>query len=79
MYANYEGLLKAILNRHSIYNETLDYINQLEAEGKAFVIRPLEKLTVDRMEKNPQKLFSLYKEGYEEAKNYYDKLISWLN
>lgn len=39
-------------------------IEQLEDEGKVLVVRPLEKLEVDRLEDNIGKLTALYEEGY---------------
>jgi predicted patatin/cPLA2 family phospholipase len=30
--------------RHERYNETIEYIEQLEAQGKALVIRPMKRL-----------------------------------
>lgn len=53
--------------RYKRYNEVLDYIDRLEAEGKAFVIRPENKMEVGRTESNPEKLEALYNEGYELA------------
>ena len=55
-YANYPHLVSAILNRHEIYNQQLADINELEREGKAFVIRPESKLPVSRTERNKEKL-----------------------
>lgn len=77
-YKKYPNLVDAILNRYKMYNETLDYIDKLEKEGRVFVIRPSVDLEVDRLEKNPQKLEALYKLGYEDIRNNYDKLKNWL-
>ncbi|HBN44791.1 MAG TPA: patatin family protein, partial [Parabacteroides distasonis] len=45
--------------------EVLDYIDQLEAEGKAFVIRPQSPIKVGRTGSDTKKLEELYEEGYE--------------
>jgi predicted patatin/cPLA2 family phospholipase len=39
-YRKYPKLVEAILNRYKHYNDTLDYIDQLESKGEAIVIRP---------------------------------------
>ena len=55
----------AIRERYRRYNEVLDYIDQLEAEGKAFVIRPQSPIKVGRTGSDTKKLEELYEEGYE--------------
>ncbi len=77
-YSKYPKLVDKIFNRYKIYNNTLDYIEELENKYKAFVIRPSKPLKVDRLEKNPQKLKELYKMGYEDAKNLYFKMKEWI-
>lgn len=77
-YKKYPELIKAMINRYKNYNETLDYIEQLEQEGKALVIRPSRSLEVGRVERDPVKLKTLFDNGYEDAKNYYEKLISFI-
>lgn len=77
-YLNYPKLVDTIFNRYKIYNDTLDYIEELEKKDKAFVIRPSKPLKVDRLEKNPQKLKKLYEIGYGDAKNLYFKMKEWI-
>lgn len=43
-----------------IYNETLDYIEEQEKQGRVFVIRPEEKLQIGKVEKDPNKLREVY-------------------
>lgn len=77
-YKKYPELVKSILNRYKKYNETLDYIDELEKQGKAIVIRPSKELTVDRLERNPEKLEALYNNGFEDAKNCYESIMSFI-
>ncbi|PRR73252.1 patatin-like phospholipase family protein [Clostridium thermopalmarium] len=77
-YKNYPRLIDTMLNRYKVYNETLDYIEWLEKEEKVFVIRPSKDLKVDRLEKNPKKLEALYKLGYEDVHNIYEKMKKWM-
>lgn len=59
----YPGLLRAIENRHKVYNETTAYIRQREQAGTVFVIRPKEKLEIGRVEHDPAKLRAVYEAG----------------
>ncbi|GLB60960.1 patatin-like phospholipase family protein [Cytobacillus sp. NCCP-133] len=78
-YKEYSGLINAIENRYKIYNETLDYIEQLENEGKVFIIRPEQELQVGRVERSPIKLTQLYEQGYDDAFRLYDELGAWIS
>lgn len=40
MYRKYPKLIELLCNRHERYNETLEYIQKMEKEGKAFVVAP---------------------------------------
>ena len=64
-YRKYPKLQDAIANRNREYNRTMDLIEHLEEEGKITVIRPLQPIEVDRMEKDTAKLRQFYNEGYE--------------
>jgi predicted patatin/cPLA2 family phospholipase len=63
-YRKYPHLRKAIRQRNALYNEQIDMVERLEAEGKLTVIRPIKPITVDRMERDTDKLLDLYNEGY---------------
>ncbi|MBC8060203.1 MAG: patatin family protein [Clostridiaceae bacterium] len=79
IYKNYDCLIEAINNRYKVYNETLDYIEMLEANKQVFVIRPSELLNVGRLEKNKQKLEDLFNQGYSDAEKCCGELNEWLN
>lgn len=49
-YRKYPKLVEAMANRHTVYNDTIDYINSEEKTGKLLVIRPENPLPVSRME-----------------------------
>lgn len=66
-YLKYPLLQKALLKRNAVYNQTMELVERLEAEGKAIVIRPVNPVTVGRMEKDTAKLTALYQEGYDVA------------
>lgn len=78
-YKKYPKLVEAMGNRHNIYNETLEYIEKLEKEGRIFVIRPEEKLPIGRIEKNPDKLRQVYEIGRNVADNCLEDLIEYMS
>lgn len=77
-YPKYPNLIKAIENRYKMYNETIDYINQLEKEGKMYVMRPTLP-AVSRFEKSPEKLTEFYQHGYDDGKKEYSSLLKYIS
>ena len=64
VYHKYPALREAIRHRNALYNEQIELVEKLEAEGKLTVIRPTRPIVVDRMERSTEKLLDLYHEGY---------------
>lgn len=77
-YKEHQGLIEAMENRYKVYNETLDLLDKLEAEGKCFVIRPSVPLEVSRFEKNKEKLEAIYNQGYKDAEKIAQELVKFL-
>jgi len=77
-YRAYPRFVEACKNRHLVYNETLDYIEQCEQQGKLFVIRPEEELPVGRVEKDPDKLREAYNIGRQITENRLTEIIAYL-
>lgn len=67
-YSKYPKLREALSLRSVVYNAQLELVERMEDEGRITVIRPLQPVKVDRMEKNINKLTELYLEGYECAR-----------
>ena len=78
-YSRYRGLCEALASRHIGYNDTMDFIDQLEQRGEVFVIRPQLPLNVGRAERNKDKLYGAYDQGYSDAATCYVRLCSYLN
>ena len=66
-YRKYPQLLNAIITRDQQYNETLEYIRSREEAGELLVIRPAEKLPIERTEKDPAVLRQVYETGRQVA------------
>ncbi len=69
MYCKYPALRQAIQERNALYNRQMDMIETLEERGEITVIRPLQPIVVDRMERDTSKLLDLYNQGYNIAAN----------
>lgn len=77
-FKEYPNLQHALENRHIVYNETLDRIEQLEREGRIFVIRPSKPIACAMIEKDPNHLQEIYDIGRKDALHYLEDLKTYL-
>ena len=77
-FKEYPKLQKALENRYIVYNKTLDEIEQLEREGKVFVIRPSKPIACAMIEKDPDHLQEIYDIGRRDALHYLEDLKKYL-
>jgi len=77
-YKKYPKLVKKLENRYKEYNDTVDKIVELEKEGKLFVIRPSENITIKRLEKDVEKLQKVYDLGLKDGNNIIEDLKQYL-
>ncbi len=73
-YRKYPNLRKAMQRRVDKYNDSLSYIEELEASGDIVVIRPKKPIVVGRLESNTKKLEDFYQEGYDCASEAISKI-----
>lgn len=66
-FRKYPGLIHALKFRHQKYNETVDFVEALEKQGKATIIRPDGTLKLHRFEKDTAVLGALFDQGYRDA------------
>ena len=66
-YRQYPAVTEAMLNRHVNYNRTLEELEEMESEGKAYLVYP-EVMPVSNRETNYGKLSESYRLGYEQGK-----------
>ena len=67
-YSKFPSLCNALENRHNVYNKSIDKLCELEQNGKVFIIRPSEPITISRTERNPDRLKSVYELGRKDMK-----------
>lgn len=74
----YPAVVEAMARRHTVYNETLEYIKKLEKEGYALVIRPPQKLEVRHVEHNADRLQAAYDIGRQVALSRLEEIKEFL-
>jgi predicted patatin/cPLA2 family phospholipase len=77
-FAPLPRLLDALIEVPDRYNRMQEEMEQLEADGKIFVIRPDSHVTVRRTEKDKRKLQALYQVGRRLAEEHMKKLKTYL-
>ncbi len=75
-YKAYPAFVKAFATRFVRYNESVRYSEQLEAEGKAVIIRPKEPPKVGNFAQKPEQLRALYTQGYEDARAAFERVAA---
>lgn len=76
-YKSYPNLIRTIFRRSFEYNKLMNHIDQLEKQGKIFVIRPQVK-PVSRLERNKDSLNAFYEHGYRYMEERMDDLRAFL-
>ena len=62
---NYPNLIKALDQRHIMYNQQLEYVRQAELDKRCLVIRPDQKLPIGHISHNPNEMRHIYEMGRE--------------
>ncbi len=79
LYGKYPRFLEKMLNRHNMYNSSIEELCRREKENKAFVIRPSVKIDIKRTEKDPDRLQAVYDLGKRDAETQITRLYEYLN
>ena len=79
VYRKYPNLVERLINMGKDYEVVLKKIKDLETENKIFVIRPPKVLKIGRLEKNEDKIQSVYDIGLNTGKKEIDNLLKYLN
>ncbi len=77
VYRKYPKFIKLVEGRAKRYNDSIDKVEQLEKEGRVFLIRPTE-LTISNSESNVPKLRAYYQHGYDSVAARYEELLEFL-
>lgn len=78
LYKASPRMLEVALSANDRYNDTLDLLEQMEEEGKLFVIRPSKEIDISLLERNTESLGKLYREGVQDGENVLRDLSEYL-
>ena len=70
----YPHMLKAMDERHIMYNQELAYVAKAEEEGRCLVIRPDEKIPIGHISHNPDKMYHVYEIGRQVGERYIKRI-----
>lgn len=78
VYRRFPQFISALQNRHKMYNQELDLIDELQQQQKIFTIRPSKLLNISRMETDPEKIKAMYNLGRADTLNCLKDLKAFL-
>jgi len=67
-------MVKAMNERHIMYNNELDYIDKAEREGRCLVIRPQEKIPIGHISHDPNEMKYVYELGRQTGRDYIERI-----
>ena len=77
-YRRYPAFVRASERRHEVYNASLAYADQAQAEGRALVLCPSRRVPIGRVEKNPEVLEAQYRLGRADARAARERIEGFL-
>ena len=78
-FRKYPEFLEAFLHRNEEYNRTLEFCEQMEREGKIYLLAPSPEFSIRRTEKSLEKRMSFYNHGYMLMRKEFENLQEFLN
>ena len=78
LYKKYPNIAEDLKTRPERYNACIQELMEKEQSGEIFVIAPETTHGVGKTEANPEKLTTLYEEGYQQAKKQMEDLKRYL-
>ena len=67
-------MVKALDERHIMYNKQLEYVAQAEREGRCLVIRPEEKIPIGHISHDPEQMRRVYEMGRQTGERYIERI-----
>ena len=71
---NYPHMIKAMDERHLMYNRQLDYVAEAERLGRCLVIRPDAKIPIGHISHNPDEMRHVYESGRAVGERYIEQI-----
>ena len=70
----YPDMVKALDERHLMYNRQLEYVAQAEREGRCLVIRPDDSIPIGHISHNPEEMRHVYELGRQVGERYISQI-----
>ena len=70
----YPNMLRALDERHYMYNRQLAYVADAEREGRCLVVRPDERIPIGHISHNPAQMHHVYELGRQVGERYIDRI-----
>jgi predicted patatin/cPLA2 family phospholipase len=70
----YPKMVKAMNERHLMYNNELGYVAKAEEEGRCLVIRPDEKIPIGHISHDAEEMLRVYEMGRKVGERYINKI-----
>ncbi len=77
-YRKYPNLVNRLIDRHNMYNSSVEELKKLEEEDKVMVIRPSVPIEISRTERDPEKLQTVYELGLMDGDDALSRLYEYL-
>ena len=74
---HYPNMIKAMDQRHVMYNRQLEYVAQAEREGRCLVIRPEEKIPIGHISHDARQMQLVYEQGRAVGEKYLSRIQSF--
>ena len=76
---HYPEMVRALANRHVMYNAQLEYVAQRKAAGAAYVVCPDAPLKIGHISHDPNEMQAVYDEGRRKGEKEIEKIKAFLN
>lgn len=73
----YPQMVKALEERHVMYNQELNYVAQAEEKGRCLVIRPDGKIPIGHISHNTDEMRRVYEQGRQVGERYIKQIIKF--
>lgn len=73
----YPNMIRALDQRHLMYNSQLRYVAEAEREGRCLVIRPEEKIPIGHISHDADRMRLVYEQGRQVGEQYIDRIVAF--
>ena len=75
----YPAIVRAMKERHKMYNAQLEYVRQQEQQGRVFVVRPPAPLPIGHISHDPEEMQRVYDIGCVTARSCINDILGFLS